>query len=118
MRGFWVALTLLVAATGGGASGYYANIKYGPRSSLYPLRVGTPTAFAITVRRITYVAASTDQPAPRMSTPGIVDITPPEALAALGRPTSTVVVQAPNPSDPANEETRGSSGDEANLGLR
>lgn len=91
MRGIWVALTLLVAAAGGAASGYYANVQYGPRTSLYPLRVTSNPQFAISVKRITYVAAAADRQAPRMSTPGIVDITPPETLASLGlRPAATV----------------------------
>lgn len=85
MRGIWVALTLLIAAAGGAASGYYANLQYGPRTSLYPLRVGSAQSdFRVTVRRITYVKAAPERPEVRMSTPGIVDITPPEALAQLG----------------------------------
>lgn len=118
MRGIWVALTLLVALSGGGVSGYYANLMYGPRSSLYPLRVGTPSPFSISVRRITYVKAAEDKNEPRMSTPGIVDITPPEAMAALGQPSATVVTQNTNPSENSAVVSQGSTEDEEKLGLR
>jgi hypothetical protein len=71
---------MLVAALGGATSGYVLNVCYGPRTSLHPLRVEPRATFSVRVHRVTYIAASTDQPPPRVSTPGIIDITPPEAM--------------------------------------
>jgi hypothetical protein len=101
MRGIWVAFTLLIAAAGGGATGYYANLQYGPRTSLAPLHRLPAPPLVVSVRRITYVAAPVNRHEIRMSTPGIVDITPPEAMAALGlspvKVSATTVANAPTP---------------------
>lgn len=87
---------MLVAVAGGAASGYYANLQYGPRTSLAPLHRLPAPPLVVSVRRITYVAAPVERPEVRMSTPGIVDITPPETMAALGLnpPKATVTTVA------------------------
>ncbi|MGV3613925.1 MAG: hypothetical protein ACO1SV_01200 [Fimbriimonas sp.] len=88
MRGIWVALIMLVAALGGATSGYVLNVCYGPRTSLHPLRVAPRATFSVRVHRVTYIAASTDEPPPRLSTPGIIDTSPrePVPVAASGGP--------------------------------
>ena len=83
MRFVWVALVWLAALAGGAATGYRLNLDYGPRTSLRPLHIRAERPLEITVRRLKFVVGvARPSGTPRRTSPGIVDITPPEALTA------------------------------------
>lgn len=81
MRGLWVAFVLFIALIGGGIAGYFLNLEFRPRTMVSTAK---PKTFqvSIVVSRMKYRDVKTDQEPVRFSTPGIVDITPPEAIPA------------------------------------
>jgi hypothetical protein len=72
---------MLIALIGGGITGFFLNLEFRtppPASAAKPKSVEV----SIVVSRMKYRDVKTDQEPVRFSTPGIVDITPPEAIPA------------------------------------
>jgi hypothetical protein len=72
---------MLIALIGGGITGFFLNMEFRIRPSA-SAAMPRSVEVSIVVRRMRYRNVKGNQEPVRFSTPGIVDITPPEAIPA------------------------------------